>query len=607
MHDRTDTLEQDLQACAIGATVESGGGDGSRVRNRTGVQPQPPRETNKSKEPDLRLRPNETLPIHSLPTELFLHVIHHHMRSYFQDFGFDYYRRLLSLTRVCSRWCKIIRNTPSLWNRIHWSDSAKVVKIALRRSSNYPLDILLHTEHVEQERRYMPWLINALGRHRDRWRTLDISVPSPWMKGVIHALKEPAPSLERLSLAKDTTYSVDEDDTYSVEEDDTYGSEEDATSSIGELDLFRGSAPRLSELTLNGMSHCWDSEVIHGLTVLDLRCINFLSANTILDILSHSPRLRTLAIYRCITKSRANPSSPSIQLRHLTSLRLDLGRLDATEDLLGHIEASDGCSLATYLRPNENFEEFLQRRLLEWMSKWKHSASVPFEGLLLEIDGNDLRVEYSTTDRSEPLVLAIEASSWENSWVDQLRVALPQLIDALASWTKDVTTLHLRLGYPPSGCHTLSFKQFIIEQVSRLPPVTSLEVSGVQLGSLLNGLRLEDVSSLFRNVRTLSFLKIGVQELWSSLNWLCEMVEIVRDATKSPMEELNQREQVLKLKLCVLNGVPSNEDLLYGAVKRLEGLVGSGNVWVVEDGYGIPFAGFGGTTPTIFQSMISLK
>ncbi|KAG8945252.1 hypothetical protein FRC04_001092 [Tulasnella sp. 424] len=562
MDDRIVTLEQDTQACVTDTMFESGGeGGGPELRNRTGVQLQTRREPHKMSELDLRFKPNEVLSIHSLPTELFLQVIHHLMRPYFKHSQFNYYEVLISLTGVCSRWCNIIRDSPSLWNRIHWSDSSEVVEIALQRSSNNPLDIVLHPQNAELDRRSISSLMTALDPHRDRWRSMDISVPIRGMGDVITALGEPAPNLERLSLTTDY---------------DPWGTEE--------FDLFRGSAPRLTDITLNAVSIPWDSEVIYDLTVLDLRWINFPSTNTILDLLSHSPRLRTVTIYRCSTNSMANPSSPPIQLPHLTSLRLDLGGLEATEDLLGHIEAPERCSLATSFQPREKIEGFLQRRLLKWMSKWKHSALVPFEGLTLEVDRDDLRVELSTTDRSEPLVLAIEGSSWRNTWVDQLCVALPQLIDALASWTKDVTTLHLRLGYPPSGCHTLSFKQFIIEQVSRLPPVTSLEVSGVEFGTLLNGIRLEEVSSLFRNVRTLSFLKIGVQVLWSSLNWLCEMVEIVRDsATKSPLEELNQRGQVLKLKLCVLNGVPSNEGLLGGAVKRLEGVVGSGNMLVVED------------------------
>ncbi|KAG8943848.1 hypothetical protein FRC04_002471 [Tulasnella sp. 424] len=171
------------------------------------------------------------------------------------------------------------------------------------------------------------------------------------------------------------------------------------------------------------------------------------------------------------------------------------------------------------------------------MSKWRDLTLVPFEGLLLEIEGGVLRLELSTADCSEPLTLAVHGF-WA-SWVDQFWVALPRLIEALASWIKDTTTLRLRLGYSPLGCHALSFKQFIIEQVSRLPLVTSLEVSGVDVDSLLHGLRLGDVSSLFKNIRMLSFSGIALYALCLHMDWLRATVQIVKDAAESSSDEAN--------------------------------------------------------------------
>ncbi|KAG8945249.1 hypothetical protein FRC04_001089 [Tulasnella sp. 424] len=560
-HDRIDTPGQDPQARASGPTVESGGGDNSQdLRNQIGAQLQP-LEADKSREPDRRFKQNEALPIHSLPTEIFLQVIHYHMRPYFKDFGSDYYRHLIRLTGVCSRWCYIIRDSPSLWNRIHWSDTSEVVGTALQRSSSHPLDVVLDTSaNMLRGQNYMSSLMTTLNPHRHRWRSMDISVPGPWMGEVIAGLREPTGSLEKLSLT------------------DEYN-----TSSTGENDLFGGTAPRLTELTLNGVSIRWDSEVLYDLTVLDLSWIRFPSTRTILNILLHSPQLRTAVIYRCTTDSMHEPSSSSIQLPHLASLQLDLGALGAIEEVLEHIAAPGRCSLATSLQVNEKIEEFLQRRLLKWMLKWKFLALDPHEGLLLEINGGDLRVELSTANRSEPLALAIESPG--ASWIAQFRVALPQLVDTLASWTKDVTTLRLRLGYPPSGCHDFTFKQSVIEQVSRLPPVTSLEVSGVGIESFLHDLILGDVSSLFRNVCTLSFLNIGAYGLGDELSWMCETVQLVKDAAKNRSDESNYRGQGLKLELHVLDGVTSKHaELVQAAVDVMEGLVGPGNLVVVEDG-----------------------
>ncbi|KAG8945263.1 hypothetical protein FRC04_001103 [Tulasnella sp. 424] len=564
MSDRIDTPEQDPQPSAPGAPVKSGSDDGSwALRNRAGVRLQP-HEADKSRELDIRSKQNEALPIHSLPTEIFLQVIHHHMRPYLKhDYGLNYYHRLISLTGVCSRWCNVIRGSTSLWNRIHWSDSSEVVRTALRRSSSNPLDVVLRaTVIVERELEVMPLLMTALNAHRDRWRSMDVSFPAEWREDVISALREPVLSLEKLSL-----------------------NDEDALSSTREVDVFGGTAPRLKDLTLNGISIRWESKVLYDLIVLDLSWISFPSTTTILNVLSHSPRLRTVAISRCTTKSTANPSSPPVQLPHLTSLKIDLGGLSAIEDLLDHIEAPGSCSLAISLLEDEEIEEFLQQRVLKWMSKWKHPALVPLEGLLLEIGGGDLRVELSSTDRSEPLAVAIECSQF-SCQLDQLRMTLPRLIDALVPWTKDVTTLCLSLGDPPLGPHALSFKQFMIEQVSRLPPVTSLEVWGIEIDSFLEGPRLGEVSSLLRNVRTLSFSRIDADEVRDCLDWICETAQNVKDAAEDSSDEPNHRGRILKVELRVLDGITSYcPELVETAVKRLEERVGSGNVLVIEEGY----------------------
>ncbi|KAG8955562.1 hypothetical protein FRC04_007553 [Tulasnella sp. 424] len=482
------------------------------------------------------------------------------MRPYRESSGVDYYRHLISLSGVCSYWCNVIRDSPSLWNQIHWSDSPEVIKIALRRSSSQSLHVVLVCVTNEQDPQDITYsFIPALDPHWDRLQRMDIVLPAAWMGFVRTALRKPSLNLEKLSLT-----------------------DEEALSGAMEIDVFGGTAPRLNDLTLNGVSIRWDSPVLYDLVVLNLYMIKFPSTSTILHVLSHSPRLRTVAIRQCFTNSVAESSFASIQLPQLTSLRLDLGSLDATDDVLAHIEDPGPCSHTTSLYPKEEFGDFLQQRLLKWLSKWKSLALVPFEGLLLEIDGGNLRVELSTADRSEPLALVIEGLCL--FWVHQFRVALPQLIDELA-WTKDLTTLRLRLGSPPQGGPASSSQQFIIEQVSRLPPVTSLEVLGSDTDSILRGLRLGDVSSLFKNIRTLSFSRIDTlfRRLRSQLDWVRETVQIIKDAAESASDEPNHGGQVLKVEIRVPGSAISKKAEL---VEDFERLVGSGNVLVVKDEVG---------------------
>ncbi|KAG8900796.1 hypothetical protein FRC00_011140 [Tulasnella sp. 408] len=137
------------------------------------------------------------------------------------------------------------------------------------------------------------------------------------MADIIPALTEPAPNLENLSFA-----------------------DADTISCAREFDLFGGKTPRLSNLTLNGVSVRWDSEILHDLTILDLSWIRFPSTDAILRALSHSPHLENLIIYRCSTVSRAQPPFPSIQLQKLLRLEVDLDDEATTQNFLDRIASS---------------------------------------------------------------------------------------------------------------------------------------------------------------------------------------------------------------------------------------------------------------------------
>ncbi|KIO22536.1 hypothetical protein M407DRAFT_27936 [Tulasnella calospora MUT 4182] len=264
---------------------------------------------------DLRIKQNAELPIHSLPPELLLEVISLHMLLHLENFGMGYYRRLIGLSGVCSRWYNVIRDSPSLWTQIYVSDSSEVVKIALQRSSSHLLDISLrHTVSTEELPEHFQFFMNAVHCHRDRWRSMKILVPARRMGDVLAVLGEPAPNLKTLLL-------IDGDTMYCTRK----------------FDLFGGKAPRLTSLTLDGVSIQWDSEIIHNLTALDLSWINFPSTDAILHALSNCAQLQTLKISNCTTTKMATPSSPIIQLPHFSSLYLHLGPQSATENFRDHI------------------------------------------------------------------------------------------------------------------------------------------------------------------------------------------------------------------------------------------------------------------------------
>ncbi|KIO22543.1 hypothetical protein M407DRAFT_27943 [Tulasnella calospora MUT 4182] len=307
--------------------VDQGGDDLQEPLDQADIRLQQ-QETSPSNQLALRRKHNAALAVHTLPTEVFLQVIHLYILLHLEDLGAGYYLQIINLSRVCSRWYNVIRDSPPLWTRVRAADSLKLVETTLQRSSSHPLDIILHpTTYVDEVPASLQLFLDAVDTHRDRWRSLDILAPYTWMEGgILAALGEPAPSLEKLSV-------IDGDTMYCTRK----------------VDLFGGNAPRLTSLTLNGVSIRWDSKVLHKLTLLDLSWIHFSSTDAILHALSHSTQLQILEVERCTTGSMATSSSPSVQLRQLVRLDVDLRNQAATENLLDHIEC-DAEDAPLYLR-----------------------------------------------------------------------------------------------------------------------------------------------------------------------------------------------------------------------------------------------------------------
>ncbi|KIO22541.1 hypothetical protein M407DRAFT_27941 [Tulasnella calospora MUT 4182] len=315
---QTDIADRDSPVCDAVITV-GGEVDVHEFGIPVSIQVQLP-EAGASSELELCIKQNAEPPIHSLPPEVFLRIICLHMFLDLGDLRTGYYRRLISLSGVCRYWYNVIRHSPPLWTRIHTSDSSEVVEMALQRSSTHPLDIVLHPQPPTDELLLavpanFRSILDAIHPHRNRWRSMDILVPSQWMEAVVAGLEDPAPNLERLSFI-----------------------DRDMISCTREFDLFGEKAPQMNNLTLNGVSVRWDSEVLHNLAILDLSWIRFPSTDAILQTLSHSPHLEKLKIHRCSTMSIATPSSPSIQLLKLSRLEVDLSSEVAAENFLDHIE-----------------------------------------------------------------------------------------------------------------------------------------------------------------------------------------------------------------------------------------------------------------------------
>ncbi|KAG8900793.1 hypothetical protein FRC00_011137 [Tulasnella sp. 408] len=555
--DQVDTLDQDLRTSVTDQVAESDGrGVAPEAGSQVGTQFHPP-EGRMSNDVQLLFKHNAALPIHYLPAELLVQIIRHVVRPFLQKNKADYYQYIINLSGVCSHWYGVMRESPPLWNQVHASDSPNIVGMALERSSSHLLDITIDAS-AYQKRGLSDTqdFINMIILHRSRWRTVDVSVPSSWIQLVTAALREPALTLEKLSVT-----------------------DQDSMLGTHEVELFGGIESQLKNLTLNGVSTRWNSGTLHDLKFIDLSWIHFPSTKTILDILSYSHRLQKAIISRCSTGETVTDSSDSIRLSRLSFLRIDLGRLEANESILDNVKVPRWCCLAISFPTGEEVDGILRRLVAGWTSNWNVTAISQFNGLLLDIDDDGLRIGIFISDYPEPLTLAVEEF---RAFGTEFLLALSSLVEILASWSKRSATFHLKLGYPPTPYYTARITRLFIKELSRLPSITSLELSDVDDYSLVDIVISEEASSVFRNVCTLSFSGMNPSYLSSRLEWVSRATRFVKTATESSLNQPECGQNLQKVELRVPFNAPIEEfEIMEMVTKELEGIVGPGKVFVV--------------------------
>ncbi|KAJ7466229.1 hypothetical protein B0H11DRAFT_2048916 [Mycena galericulata] len=158
-------------------------------------------------------------PIHQLPSELLVEIFDSSCKSSLPEFGEPSspeveicrvaQQPLLQLSQVCSRWHTIALGTPSLWNTIEldsvlWSVPGqidkfmKLLRSALERGRNFPLDVSLHTERGMLP--YVPALA-LVAAHSARWQTATFGFSlSQAVVDVLSSAKSRLPRLKTLEL-----------------------------------------------------------------------------------------------------------------------------------------------------------------------------------------------------------------------------------------------------------------------------------------------------------------------------------------------------------------------------------------------------------------------
>lgn len=234
---------------------------------------------------------NSYTTIHQIPSELLVKIFHAVLDSV--EEAALHFQKLHKLARVCHRWNRIAKMTPSLWAYITTNNSPRLTEIALARSLEVPLCVDLDLRRGSPMG-YANFLEASKHIHRVGSLTLKSDGPEP----LSNHLEVPAPLITHCDIS--------------------------CVAAGRSIDLFRGQTSRLRHLRLDGFIIPFRTPMVSGLHHLELRNIRSdLSAETLLHVLSASPTLASLIIQGVGGSSAAVPGDhPPVVLSHLVTLHL---------------------------------------------------------------------------------------------------------------------------------------------------------------------------------------------------------------------------------------------------------------------------------------------
>lgn len=384
---------------------------------------------------------NVSIPVHSLPAELLLYIFELCMQ-YHRTKG--YYRSLGELSKVCIRWYKLVQSSPALWTAITSSEPKSVIALALEKSSNLPLDVVYRDEEEMTNWSDLSSFVAYLQPYMGRLKTMDI-VSLGRAEPIIDILRHPMPLLEEVQLV-DPFVMWDTP-----------------------VNLFQNKAPRLTDITLEGINCHWDGDSFHGLNTLSISWVSFPSGATILDILSNSPQLRKLEINCCRVDRRDTPSLPNVVAPRLSFLHLDLGLPKLVQNLTDHIRTGKRCSFRTYLQASSETLNVVARTITNWIQRAEVQTLPAGEGITVDIRTDGVRVEFRFSDRSPPFSVQVDVMYSK----DQL---LPVLacFNLLLRPFKAKTTARLKLSR--FSHRDASWRESLIDELFKSPAITALEL-----------------------------------------------------------------------------------------------------------------------------------
>ncbi|KAG8944868.1 hypothetical protein FRC04_001401 [Tulasnella sp. 424] len=236
--------------------------------------------------------------IENIPVELFQGIVWEVMQEVMQESSSveSYYTDITRMRLVCRGWTGILEGMPEVWARLSPCMDERLLDLALSRSVHCPL--------VIKGRFLSSPALDKLLLHIYRWKDLDMTVYEPDALDRIAVLS--VPLLEKLRLHLGC--------------------------SPGAI-LFNGLAPKLQIVHISNYGIQWATSALSNLRELVLVHIRkgAPDVDTFLELLSHSPRLTRLEVWKTHLIRSPSPQT-RVSLLHLESLELgDLGQGDGKQ------------------------------------------------------------------------------------------------------------------------------------------------------------------------------------------------------------------------------------------------------------------------------------
>ncbi|OJT03995.1 hypothetical protein TRAPUB_5324 [Trametes pubescens] len=249
---------------------------------------------------------NARLPVHRLPTELFVDLLASTLLRPFQTYLHEQSGRLSSDHAI-------VKANPCFWRSIHVGRDTRWLNLALSRSgeSNLFLDFSSSSAFLTA----IPQLIDRRNRI-EHLRFSCVGVDS--LEPMVPLMSAPLPCITRLDVTIDTREAL-----YNIELP-----EGQAPRHYDILEFESANLPKVTNLSLRGAqtSIPWTTSLISHLRFLDLRrCIapsSIMSVSSFFDVLKEGQQLEELVLYDTLSSACASLPSPSEQLHAVALPRL---------------------------------------------------------------------------------------------------------------------------------------------------------------------------------------------------------------------------------------------------------------------------------------------